>query len=242
VLREAYSAAPGYMAETMVRTILAAFLFTGDDSDKYVKVLSGGEKSRLILAKLLVNPPNFLLLDEPTTHLDVDAVDALIRALHEYQGTIVFISHDIHFVRSVANNVYEVKDGCVRKFPGGFDYYFEKKGQLPEMQQQKRQAAPEKLRQEDERQKAREAEKFRREDERRRKNHNASIREKIQRLDKEKEKLSLEQYAKTRALSNPHIFRDEETAASYGRRLKEIDKELAELNGQIAKLEEQIVA
>ncbi|MBN1913513.1 MAG: ABC-F family ATP-binding cassette domain-containing protein, partial [Candidatus Omnitrophica bacterium] len=79
VLQEAYSAAPGYMPETTIRTILGAFLFTGDDSEKKVKVLSGGEKSRLILAKLLINPPNFLLLDEPTTHLDVDAVEALVR-------------------------------------------------------------------------------------------------------------------------------------------------------------------
>jgi ATP-binding cassette, subfamily F, member 3 len=243
VLREAYSAAPGYMPETTVRTILAAFLFSGDDADKYVKVLSGGEKSRLILAKLLVNPPNFLLLDEPTTHLDVDAVDALIRALNVYEGTIVFISHDIHFVRSVANVVYEVKDGSVRKFPGGFDYYFEKKAQLPELhaQKQKRPVSAEKQHAEDEKLKAREEERLKREEEKRRKTHNSSVREKIQRLEKEKEKLSLESYAKARALSDPRIFRDEETAREYGRRLKDIDRELAEMDEKIAKLNGQIL-
>ncbi|MCX5706460.1 MAG: ABC-F family ATP-binding cassette domain-containing protein, partial [Candidatus Omnitrophica bacterium] len=125
VLQEAYSAAPGYMSQEVIRTILGAFLFTGDDAEKKVKVLSGGEKSRLILAKLLINPPNLLLLDEPTTHLDVDAVEALVRALIDYQGTVVFISHDIYFVRSIANVVYEVKSGKVRKFPGSFDYYIE---------------------------------------------------------------------------------------------------------------------
>ncbi|MDP2831237.1 MAG: ABC-F family ATP-binding cassette domain-containing protein, partial [Candidatus Omnitrophota bacterium] len=130
VLQEAYSAAPGYMAEEAVRTILGAFLFSGDDAQKKVKVLSGGEKSRLILAKLLINPPNFLLLDEPTTHLDVDAVDALVRALKNYEGTIVFISHDIYFVRSVANNVFEVKSGRIRKFPETFDYYLQKRDTL----------------------------------------------------------------------------------------------------------------
>ena len=112
-----------------MRTILGAFLFSGDDADKKVSVLSGGEKSRLILAKLLINPPNLLLLDEPTTHLDVDAVEALVKALNDYEGTLVFISHDIYFVRSVANVVYEVKDSRVRKFPGNFDYYLEKKTQ-----------------------------------------------------------------------------------------------------------------
>jgi ATP-binding cassette, subfamily F, member 3 len=242
VLREAYSAAPGYLAESAVRTILGAFLFSGDDADKYVKVLSGGEKSRLILAKLLVNPPNFLLLDEPTTHLDVDAVDALIRALKEYEGTIVCISHDIHFVRSVANVVYEVKSGHVRKFPGGFDYYVEKQAQMPEHQPRKSAVTSEKRHHDDEKLKAREEERVRREEEKKRKVHNSALREKIQQIEKEKEKLSLESYAKTRALSDPRIFRDEETAATYGRRLKEIDKEAAELDAKIKILECQLLS
>jgi len=242
VLREAYTAAPGYMPETTVRTILGAFLFTGDDADKPVRVLSGGEKSRLILAKYLINPPNTLFLDEPTTHLDVDAVDALVQALLQYQGTIVFISHDIHFVRSVANVVYEVKDGAVRKFPGNFDYYFEKKDRVQEFAPRKKAAvSPERQKQEEERQRAKEAERKRREEERARKTHNSEIRVKINALEKQKEKLILESYAKARALSNPHIFRDEETARTYGRRLKEIDSETAELDARIKLLERQIL-
>ena len=127
VLEEALEASNGRLPAARVRSILGMFLFSGDDVNKYVKILSGGEKSRLILARLLIDPPNFLLLDEPTTHLDVDAVDALIRALSQYDGALLFISHDIHFTRSVANEVYEVEYGCVKKIHGNLDYYLEKK-------------------------------------------------------------------------------------------------------------------
>ncbi len=242
VLREAYSAAPGYMPESTVRSILGAFLFTGDDAEKPVKVLSGGEKSRLILAKYLINPPNCLLLDEPTTHLDVDAVDALVKALTGYEGTIVFISHDIHFVRSVANMVYEVKDGNVRRFPGNFDYYFEKKDQTPvEVSGPKAKIKIGRDKKEEEKLKAKEADKLRREEERNRKNHNVQVRTQINKLQSEKEKLELESYAKSRALSNPHIFRDEETARDYGRRLKDIEREIQELDQKIKEQEKQII-
>ncbi len=242
VLREAYSAAPGYMPESTVRSILGAFLFTGDDAEKPVKVLSGGEKSRLILAKYLINPPNCLLLDEPTTHLDVDAVDALVKALTGYEGTIVFISHDIHFVRSVANMVYEVKDGNVRRFPGNFDYYFEKKDQTPvEVSGPKAKIKIGRDKKEEEKLKAKEADKLRREEERNRKNHNVQVRFQINKLQSEKEKLELESYAKSRALSNPHIFRDEETARDYGRRLKDIEREIQELDQKIKEQEKQII-
>ncbi len=242
VLREAYSAAPGYMAESMVRSILGAFLFTGDDAEKPVKVLSGGEKSRLILAKYLINPPNFLLLDEPTTHLDVDAVDALVKALTGYEGTIVFISHDIYFVRSVANVVYEVKEGSVRRFPGNFDYYFEKKDRASvEINPEKAKIKIERDKKEEEKFKAKETEKLARGQERERKKHNIQLRVQINKLESEKEKLELESYAKSRALSNPHIFRDEETARAYGRRLKDIEKESQELDRQINELEKQII-
>ncbi len=242
VLQEAYSAAPGYTAEETIRTILGAFLFTGDDADKKVKVLSGGEKSRLILAKLLINPPNLLLLDEPTTHLDVDAVDALVRALTDYEGTIVFISHDIYFVRSIANVVFEVKNGRIRKFPGGFDYYLEKNDQDEVIIEKHKQKANVKKTEIDlAKEKAKEEERKRREEEKRRKAHNVSVRLDITKLEKKIEGLQLESYAKARALSNPRIFRDEDTARNYGRRLKEIEKEIAGLNNEIKRSKEKIV-
>jgi ATP-binding cassette subfamily F protein 3 len=94
-----------------------------------VKVLSGGEKSRLALVKLLLDPPNLLLMDEPTTHLDLASVDALIVALKQYQGTLVFISHDVHFIRALSTHVVRVEAGQLRHFGGGYQYYLDKTAQ-----------------------------------------------------------------------------------------------------------------
>jgi ATP-binding cassette subfamily F protein 3 len=93
-------------------------------------VLSGGEKSRLNLIKFLVDPPNLLLMDEPTTHLDIHAVESLILALDAYEGTLVFISHDVHFIRKLATKVLHVNAGHVAPYPGGYDYFLEKSGAL----------------------------------------------------------------------------------------------------------------
>ncbi len=241
VLQEAYSAAPGYMAEEAIRTILGAFLFSGDDAEKKVKVLSGGEKSRLILVKLLINPPNFLLLDEPTTHLDVDAVDALVRALKNYEGTIVFISHDIYFVSSVANNVFEVKNGRIRKFPGTFDYYLEKRDNLIEPSDEPTVKLKPGKPLNPVKEKIKEEEQLRKSQEKKRKSNNALIRDQINKILKKKEDLELESYAKARALSSPHFYREEETAKEYGRRMKEIEKLLVQIQLQIKDLENQII-
>ena len=114
------------VTEQFVRTLLGSFLFSGDSVFKKVDVLSGGEKSRLALVKLLLDPPNLLLMDEPTTHLDMGSIDALIDALKQFEGTLVFISHDVFFIRALANKVVHVAGGVLTPYLGDYEFYLHK--------------------------------------------------------------------------------------------------------------------
>ena len=107
--------------QSWVRGVLGSFLFSGDDVDKRIAVLSGGEKARVALARLLVVPSNFLIMDEPTNHLDLDSSEALIDALTRYEGTLLFVSHNRSFVNGLATQVWEVKDGRIDAQPGDLD-------------------------------------------------------------------------------------------------------------------------
>lgn len=241
---EVASSGAGSVAALKIRTLLGLFNYHGDDVFKQVKVLSGGEKSRLILAKLLINPPNFILLDEPTTHLDIDGVEALTTAFKAYAGTLCFISHDLFFVKEIANHIVEVEAGEIKNYPGGLDYYLHKKSQRETVLKEK------------ERQLKEEGNRLKKEIKERQHKESAAvgelhqkhklalnrmgeIRNEIKALEREKKELETESYIKSRVLSESFSGRDHEMLKSYGQRLKFIQKRIREIENTVDQLMEE---
>jgi ATPase subunit of ABC transporter with duplicated ATPase domains len=112
-----------------LRALAGCFGFSGDDVEKRCRVLSGGEKARLVMAKMLYDPPNFLVLDEPTNHLDMATKEMLITALSQYEGTMLFVSHDRHFLAALSNRVLELTPDGVQAYGGGYTEYVARTGQ-----------------------------------------------------------------------------------------------------------------
>ena len=110
----------------VIRNLLGAFLFSGDDVDKRIEHLSGGEKSRVVLATLLARPINLLVLDEPTNHLDIRSREILLEALQNFSGTVILVSHDRHFLRLLVDRVFEIDHGEMRVYEGSYEYYLSK--------------------------------------------------------------------------------------------------------------------
>src|SRR5690606_25648677 len=133
ILNELQVFAPKH-TETELRSILGCFLFTGDDVFKKIRVLSGGEKSRVALAKALTADANFLVLDEPTNHLDIQSVNILIQALQQYEGTFITVSHDRYFLDSLANKIWFIEDQQIKEYPGTYAEYEEWQSRRPASQ------------------------------------------------------------------------------------------------------------
>lgn len=220
-----------------LRDILGAFLFSGDDIHKKVAVLSGGERNRLALAKLLLRPSNVLLMDEPTNHLDLFSKEVLLEALKNFPGTVVFVSHDRHFIDGLATRVVEVGGGKLESFYGDYEYYLEKTsgmapasatdggGRLtPSPAEQKKtessdsDAGGDRL----SRQQQREQDKQRQKEERARERKQAELEQKI--AVKEGELAELEQ-----AMAAPDFFSDHEAARIAGERHTQLTEEIASL-------------
>jgi ATP-binding cassette subfamily F protein 3 len=235
---ELYAEAP-YDMVPKLRDILGAFLFSGDDIHKKVSVLSGGERNRLALAKMLLRPSNLLLMDEPTNHLDLNSKEVLLDALKSFDGTVVFVSHDRYFVNALATRVVEVEGGAVENYFGDYEYYLGKKAGTsaaaatasatfdsasPEAAGA---AAPAQLppQNKEVRLKDREEEKRRKRDDQARQKRMGEIEAEIAKVEKELAGLECEMNA-------PGFFDDPERGLQGGERHAELNARLEELYGE----------
>jgi ATP-binding cassette subfamily F protein 3 len=211
VYEELLADAP-YDMVPQLRDILGAFLFSGDDIDKKVSVLSGGEKNRLALAKMLLRPANLLLMDEPTNHLDLFSKDVLLEALRAFAGTIVFVSHDRHFIDGLATRVVEVEEGKLNSYFGDYEYYLEKKLE-PDGENQPASPLPVTLSQlsppKEDRQRRREEDKQRQREERQKEKLRAAMEAEIGNLE-----MALAELEKK--MADPSFFADHEAARQGG--------------------------
>ncbi|MCB9233046.1 MAG: ABC-F family ATP-binding cassette domain-containing protein [Bacteroidia bacterium] len=218
--------------ETYVRNILGGFLFSGDDVEKKISVLSGGEKSRVALAKTLMLEANFLLLDEPTNHLDIGSIEILIQALNGYEGTYVVVSHDRYFLGKVANKIWYIENHILKEYPGTyeeFEYHRKLKSGIPA-------AAPVQSVKTAEEPKEKHdywADKEKRKKEKRVRNQFEKVEAEIMELEEKKEALM-------EKMSSPDMARDFEGLANIQKEVDAIDLRLEALNPEWEKLAEEL--
>ncbi len=213
-------ASAGQMPEKELRNRLAGFGFDVDDCAKLVKVLSGGEKIRLAFLRIFLNPPNFLLLDEPTTHLDLEGRETLQKAVRNYDGTVILVSHDVEFVRGTAEHIIEVSRASIRRFPGGYDYYLEKtSGEVTQQEKPKEEEITKRSSKELRRQRAQE--RAARAPELRR------LKRRVETAETAIAKLEAEQASITETLGDGSL--DANGLAESGKRLRQIEFDLSKL-------------
>ena len=218
------------------RTLLGAFLFRGDDVFKKVKVLSGGEKSRLALVKLLLSPPNFLLLDEPTTHLDMASIDAVIQALKDYTGTLIFVSHDLHFIRALGKRTIRIEAGRITNFAGDYDYYLWKSGSASAQTgliEGLRNARPDQAGESESGGKALSAKEKRRQrslEREKKKAQRGKLEDRVRKLEKEIMELEEDQASCNTELANPDSYNDPEKGKELNERAGRLARKLQQRN------------
>lgn len=235
VLNELWDEYP-MMTEKEIRTVLGNFLFSGDDVLKPVSTLSGGEKARLSLAKLMLLNANLLILDEPTNHLDLDSKEILENALVDYPGTILFVSHDRYFINRIATKVYELSKDGITDYLGDYDYFVEKKEELHELQrleEEEKQKAGNSSTAENIDNKSRyELEKELKRKERQRQRRIEEIQNRIEQLEElvaEKEQLFLD----------PDVYTDHTKVATLNEEISAAKKEMEDLLEEWAQLEDE---
>ncbi len=203
-----------------LRSLLGSFLFTGDDVFKKVGVLSGGEKSRVALAKILLTKSNFIILDEPTNHLDISSKRVLQRALADFKGSLILVSHDIDFLEPIVNKVVEIRKGETKNFEGGIEYYLRKKGMFEEDNKQVKESAYNES--------ANRKDQKRLEAELRQKRYNATkdLIKKIERLEKRISELEAKEKNLEKELTLPETYANPEKARIINLEFQESKNEL----------------
>ena len=221
-----------------LRDMLGAFLFRGDDVFKSIDVLSGGEKSRLALLRILLKPVNLLILDEPTNHLDLHSKDVLLKALKDFGGTVIFVSHDRGFIESLANRVLELKPGEAKVFPGDYKYYLEQIGKLEQGEVSQPTIKSNSSVQNDEPKKT--ASQLSREETKR-------LQAEKRRLEKEEERLmteisELEEQKATleEKLSTPEVYSDGVLCKEITEQVSQIEEKLTQLNSRWEEVSEKL--
>lgn len=229
---------------TQLRSLLGAFLFSGDDVDKKVMVLSGGEKSRLALAKMIAKPANLMIMDEPTNHLDMMSQEVLQEALSQYDGSIVIVSHNRYFVDSFVNKVLEIKDGKATMYEGNVSYYLEKIKKERELaaattqQQSHNQPAPDRNgANKSGRQSGKEARKIKAKLRQEKSKKLGPIKSKIAKLEKDIEVLEDKKAELESALADPELYQDQDAFAEKSSDFKKTDQRLDRLYRQWEELQ-----
>ena len=223
-----------------LRSLLGSFLFTGDDVFKKVGVLSGGEKSRVALAKILLTKSNFIILDEPTNHLDMSSKKVLQRALIDFKGSLILVSHDIDFLEPVVNKVVEIRKGEIKSFEGGIEYYLRKRGMLTEEDKAAKESANNES--------ASRKDQKRLEAEQRQKRYNATkdLLKKIEVLEKRISELEEKEKSLEKELTLPETYSNPEKARTINMEFQNSKKELElvlaeweETSNELARVENQ---
>lgn len=220
-----------------LRTLLGCFLFSGDDVDKKIRILSGGEKARVALAKTIISKGNFLLLDEPTNHLDMHSVELLIEALQKYEGSYILVSHDRYFVSKTANKIWEIQDLKVKEFAGGYDEWeqWKKDHQKPEKQQSKpAQKETKEAKETAKRSAGQQVEKEKQKELQR-------IKKQFEQTEKALEKINAQKAQLEASLASPDIYSDPHKFSDTEKKYKELTKQAEKENQQYEILFEEII-
>jgi ATP-binding cassette subfamily F protein 3 len=221
--------------ELELRTLLGCFLFSGDDTDKKIRVLSGGEKARVALAKTIISKANFLMLDEPTNHLDLHSVELLIESLNKYEGSYILVSHDRYFISRTANKIWEIADGKIKEFKGSYDEWVEWNNRMKTRQPQPSAAAVQEVKKEPREEKKREPVDVNRQKEQKR------VQKKFAEAEQRMAELQKKKTEAEASLADPAIYSDKSRFLDMEKQYQSVSQSLARAEEEYERLFEEMM-